>query len=184
MKSYLITDPSCYSDLSSFQDYLQKAFAKQPHYAAFRDKKNKDILPYAKEFLSIARQKGISKLLLNKEWRLAATLGYDGVHLTSTQFHEIADAKAKGLFTFISTHTIEEGIKAAKEGADAVTISPIFASPGKGEPKGMVYLTRYLETIKPLGVEVFALGGVVSSEQIALLQESVVDGFASIRYFI
>ncbi len=182
MKRYLITDPRYYHDLSTFETYLQRAFAKFPDLVCFRDKRTLNILPYARRFLSVAKGAGIENILINSRIDLAISEGFWGVHLTSSQFDRIAEAKAAGLYVIVSTHTIEEGKRAALEGADAVTISPIFASPGKGEPKGIDFLKHYLHEVR--NIDVFALGGIVSDAQIAALEGSGVAGFASIRYFI
>ena len=80
----------------------------------------------------------------------------------------------------ISTHTHEEVLKAQKLGADAVTYSPIFASPGKGEPKGIEDLK---ELLKKCNIKVFALGGIVESSHIKAVEEARAYGFASIRFF-
>ncbi len=183
MKSYLITDPRYYRDPLSFQSYLTEAFAKhRPDYAAFRDKRGEEIETYAKLFLQIAREFAIEKILINSYLTVAVRLGFDGVHLTSSQFEKITAAKAQGLYTVVSTHTLEEAQHASALGADAVTISPIFATPGKGQPKGIGYLKKFTASLHE--VEVFALGGIVSSAEVDALKETGVEGFASIRYFI
>lgn len=85
-----------------------------------------------------------------------------------------------GLFVIISTHTQKEVLRAQMLGADALTYSPIFASPNKGEPKGVEDLRELLEICS---IKVFALGGIVTQEHIAAIEETKAYGFASIRYF-
>jgi thiamine-phosphate pyrophosphorylase len=119
--------------------------------------------------------------LLHGDYALADELKADGVHLTSAQFEDIAEAKKRGLYVVISTHTYEEALKAQKLGADAITYSPIFASPNKGEPKGLEDLKEIVAKIR---VPIFALGGITTEEQIKAVEECGVYGFASIRYFI
>lgn len=183
MKSYLITDPAYYSDVSSFQHYLKKSFhTKTPDLACFRDKVHSDISEYAEIFLDLGREAHISRLLINRSVSLAISLGFDGVHLTSTQFDEIAPAKERGLYVFISTHNLEEAKRAEAYGADAITLSPVFASPGKGAPKGVAWLEEIASQLKK--VSVYALGGIVSDHEIQLLKSASVTGFASVRYFI
>ncbi|MGD9969385.1 MAG: thiamine phosphate synthase [Sulfuricurvum sp.] len=65
--------------------------------------------------------------------------------------------------------------------SDAITYSPVFASPGKGEPKGLEDLKELVATIN---IPVFALGGIVTEEQIRAVETAGAYGFASIRYFI
>ena len=183
MKRYLITDPAYYSDLYSFQDYLKKSFyTKTPDLASFRDKVRSDIAEYAKTFLALGREAQIPRLLINRSVSLAVSLGFDGVHLTSAQFDEIAPAKAKGLYVFISTHSLEEAKRAEAYGADAITLSPVFASPGKGAPKGTAWLEEIASQLEK--VSVFALGGIVTDYQVECLKMCSIEGFASIRYFI
>jgi thiamine-phosphate pyrophosphorylase len=80
----------------------------------------------------------------------------------------------------ISTHNEDEVLRAQEMGVYAVTYSPIFATPEKGEPKGAGELARLCNRA---GVRVFALGGIVTHEQISLVDTTKAYGFASIRYF-
>ncbi len=183
MKSYLITDPAYYHTLPDFQIYLQNIYRKhQPDIACFRDKVNNDIVSYAKHFLTISKEQNIPLILINHSVSLALSLGFDGVHLTSSQFGEIAYAKEQGLYVFISTHSLFEATEAQRLGADAVTYSPVFKSPGKGEAKGIASLNDVVGALDK--VAVFALGGIISEKEIKALEHTNVDGFASIRYFI
>ena len=147
----------------------------------YRDKSTLNYTSNAKLFLEEAKQYDFQKVLLHRDYRLAYRLGVDGIHLTSTQFSDIVKAKALGLFVIMSTHTIEEALKAETLGVDMVTFSPIFATPNKGKPKGIELLKRFVEQ---LSTPVIALGGIVTKEQIDLCAKSGVEGFASIRCFL
>jgi thiamine-phosphate pyrophosphorylase len=179
IKSYLITDPSFYQPtVKSFSNYLQTIY--QTHhvdFACFRDKKNRNIIQLAKIFLKLSSDK---KTLINGDVNLAYELGFFGVHLRSDQFDKISEAKSKDLFTIISTHSKEELYLAEKNGADAVTYSPIFETPNKGKPKGIEELKEIVLGSK---LKVFALGGIISDKEIERCIESKAYGFASIRYF-
>ncbi len=182
MKAYFISDPSYYHDIETFKIYLQNVFSKNTiDYACFRDKVSMDSASYAKIFLDYAKRYKISCILINKEIAIAQNLGFDGIHLTSDQMDLIGKAKRKNLFVIISTHTLEEVAKAQILGADAVTISPIFASPNKGKPKGIGFLK---EVVQSTSIRVFALGGIISTAHIEYVKETEVYGYASIRYFI
>ncbi|MDY0117717.1 MAG: thiamine phosphate synthase, partial [Sulfurimonadaceae bacterium] len=67
-----------------------------------------------------------------------------------------------------------------EEGADAITYSPIFETPNKGEPKGIEALQH---VIKKYPIKIFALGGIVESSHVIDVEKSGAYGFASIRYF-
>ena len=103
------------------------------------------------------------------------------MHFTSLQYSEIPRAKALGLYVIASTHSEEEINQAVALGADAVTYSPVFTTPGKGEPKGLEDLKEITGKIK---TNIFALGGIISSDQVKQCELNGAYGFASIRYFI
>ena len=178
MKRYLITDPSSYS--SSYLNNIYKRYLVD--YVCFRDKENtKDLEKLAYEFLEISKNHNIKKTLINTHVDLAIKLGFWGVHLNSKQAYMISHAKKSNLFVIISTHSIEEALKAEQKGADAITFSPIFKTPDKSKPKGIKAL-KELSSI--LNIKCFALGGVVSQKEIDECKKANIYGFASIRYFM
>ncbi len=183
MKSYLITNPAYYgSDSVSLVSSLTDIFARIiPDFILFRDKQTAIYPELAGVFMDTCRKHNISKVLLHSDPLIAHRFGADGVHLTSHQFAEIIHAKSLGLYVIISTHTHMEALMAQEIGADAITYSPIFASPNKGEPKGLEDLKEIVDKIR---VPIFALGGITTQEQIHAVQEAGAYGFASIRYFI
>jgi thiamine-phosphate pyrophosphorylase len=183
VKSYLITDPAFYgSNADSLEGALDVVLSHTlPDFVLLRDKQTSDYSALAQTFVTVCRDYNIPKVLLHGDYTLANALKADGVHLTSTQFDAIPLAKDLGLFVIISTHTYDEALKAQELGADAITYSPIFISPNKGEPKGLEDLKEIVDKIR---VPIFALGGITTQEQIHAVEECGVYGFASIRYFI
>ena len=179
---YLITSREFYTDTPAvFRSILREQFVKHsPTYALYRDKSNINYDIQAEHFVEVCSQFEGIKSFIHQKVDLAKELNATGVHLTSNQFDEIRDAKSKGLEVIISTHTHDEVLNAQKLGADGVTYSPIFASPGKGEPKGIDDLK---ELLSKCDIKVFALGGIVEEEQIKAVKDVGVYGFASIRYF-
>jgi len=178
MIAYAISNPSTLNFQTLNSDL--KRFAQKADMIVYRDKACADYEANAKQFMVEAREHSFEKILLHTDYKLAQKLKADGVHLNSTQFSKIAKAKALGLFVVISTHSKEEALQAQNLGADMITFSPIFATPNKGEPKGVEVL-RELTTLLDIGV--IALGGIVTQEQIDLCEEAGAFGFASIRYF-
>ncbi|MDQ1264124.1 MAG: thiamine-phosphate pyrophosphorylase [Campylobacterota bacterium] len=163
-----------------FDTLKSKIAVFNPDYILFRDKEILDYSQKAFEFLDICKNFSNLKTFLHQDASLAKELGACGVHLTSKQFDGISSAKRLGLEVIISTHTHEEVLEAQRLGADAITYSPIFCSPNKGEPKGLDDLKNLLNNCN---IKVFALGGIISKEHIAELEKTGVYGFASIRYF-
>jgi len=182
MKKYLITSREFYTDTPAiFRNILHEQFVLHlPDYALYRDKSNPNYDIQAAHFIEVCIQFEDIKSFIHRDAELAKQLEATGVHFTSKQFDEIPKAKEMGLEVIISTHTHEEVLKAQSLGADGVTYSPIFTSPGKGEPKGVDDLK---ELLKKCNIKVFALGGIVESSQLKLIEDTNVYGFASIRYF-
>lgn len=181
MKTYLITDPSYYNTKEQFRTYLIKIYQNNTiDYSCFRDKKNHNFIEYAKLFLEISKEFGIEKTILNTHIKIAKDLGFFGVHLTSTQFNKIQEAKEKNLFTVVSTHSFED-IKQVKDEVDAITFSPIFPTPNKGKPKGVDELKKAV--VLASSIKCFALGGIITKKHIKECENSGAYGFASIRYF-
>lgn len=182
MKKYLITSREFYTDTPAvFRTIMHEQFAKHlPNFALYRDKTNPNYKIQAEHFVEVCGEFEDIKSFIHRDAKLAKELNATGVHLTSTQGETIEFAKELGLEVIISTHSIDEVLTAQQRGADAVTFSPIFASPNKGEPKGIEELERLLDMCE---IKVFALGGIVSAEQIELIKKTKAYGFASIRYF-
>jgi len=172
LKRYLITSPEFYTDA--------QVLKHRADYALYRDKTNPDYDKSAKHFVELCESQENLKSFIHQKVDLAKELKATGVHLTSQQFDEIVHAKKLNLEVIISTHTHEEVLKAQVLGADAVTYSPIFASPNKGTPKGIEDLK---ELLSKCDINVFALGGIIDEEQVQLIEKVKPYGFASIRYF-
>ena len=171
MKSYLIT-----ASVDKLAQQLQKY---RVDFALYRDKQTPNYEQEARKFVALCKEFPILKPFIHQDVALAKELG-TGIHLTSTQFDKIQKAKELGLEVIISTHTHAEVFQAQKLGADYVTYSPIFASPNKGEPKGIEDLKNLIEKVD---IKVFALGGLVTQKQIKEVDDAKAYGFASIRYF-
>jgi thiamine-phosphate pyrophosphorylase len=182
LEKYLITSREFYTDTPAvFRKILHEQLQEHlPSYALYRDKTNPNYTLQAEHFVEVCAQFEGVKAIIHSDVELAKKLYAYGVHLTSKQSHKIEEAKALGLKVIVSTHTKEEVLKAEALGADYVTYSPIFATPNKGEPKGVEDLKQLL---KVTNIKVFALGGIITKEQVAMIEESGAYGFSSIRYF-
>jgi len=182
IESYLITSREFYTDTSAvFRKILHEQLVKHtPSYALYRDKTNPNYKFQAEHFVEVCSQFQAIKSFIHRDADLAKSLNATGVHLTSTMFDKIEYAKSLGLEVIVSTHTLEDVQEAESRGADAVTYSPIFASPGKGEAKGVAKLASL---VKKVNIKVFGLGGILNQEDVDAIKETNAYGFASIRYF-
>jgi len=182
--NYLITDPKFYSkDEKQFKKNLQKVLKNnQVDMACFRDKESKNYKKLAKIFVKTCKKFKIKRILINGDYKLSHKLHAHGVHLNSTQFNDIKKAKELDLYTVISCHNFNDLDLALDLHANAVTYSPIFKTPHKGKPKGLDMLKEVVELYED--IDVIALGGIISKEQIKGVKKTKAKGFASIRYFI
>ena len=182
MKRYCISDPAWYEDdpvklVQTFETLLRH---HPVEYCLLRDKTTQRYETLARAFVSLAPRFPQTRFLLHADPLLAHTLHAHGVHLTSTQEHLISYAKSLHLLTILSTHTHDQAHQAAHLGADAITYSPIFVSPHKGPPKGCTDLHAL---VRSLPLPIFALGGIVHADHLALIASTGAYGWASIRYF-
>lgn len=124
----------------------------------------------AREILRRARPWG-AWVFLSADVEVAAAVEADGVHLP--QGCSVAEARRRlgpGRWLGVSTHNREEALRAAAEGADYITLSPIFPSiskPDYGPPLGLEALREIARTV-PLPV--VALGGITPANARACLE--------------
>jgi thiamine-phosphate pyrophosphorylase len=176
---YAITDPSILSFDTLALDLL-RIKERDASMILYRDKHNPEYETYARRFVEAAKEAGFERILLHNAPALAARLGAWGVHCSSEAYGLISEAARLGLKTVASTHTLEEIRRAEAEGVEMVTLSPLFASPGKGEPLGEAAFARIAWKAK---VPVIALGGITDAEKIRRATDCGAAGIASIRYF-
>lgn len=122
-----------------------------------------------------------TKLLVNDRADIALAARADGVHLTSRSLSAAVIKKnfPKHFIVGVSAHSIEDAENAKRHGADFVTFSPIFSSPGKGESLGIEKLREVCESLKLFPV--VALGGINKGNFMQVL-EAGASGFAAVRF--
>lgn len=123
-----------------------------------------DLTRWADSLLPVCRSAG-ALLLVHGSAEVAFQTGADGVHLP--EGGSVEDARSLlGATAWVGASRHDEaGVRAgAAAGADYLTLSPVFASPLKGEPLG---LTRFSEIARASDTPVVALGGVTASNAAA-----------------
>jgi thiamine-phosphate pyrophosphorylase len=171
--SYFISDRLLCGGLPQLLDIIVRQMARGVDYIQIREKDlpAREVFAFVSAVLS-HRAESKSKILVNDRADIARAAGADGVHLPS----ESPNATLPGLIVFRSCHTIEQ-VRLAN--ADFVTFSPVFTSPGKGQPAGLEALR--LACVQ--GQRVFALGGVTLANAAACVEAGAV-GIAGIRLFL
>jgi len=121
------------------------------------------------------------KLFINDRLDVALAVDADGVHLGGESIPAFAAREATGGAMLIgaSAHSIGEAIKAEEEGADFVTLGPVFETPSKikyGHPLGPGLLR---EIRGKISIPVFAIGG-IKKERVGSVLEAGASGIALI----
>jgi thiamine-phosphate pyrophosphorylase len=123
-------------------------------------------------------------LLVNDRVDVAAA-SEAGVHLTTRSLSAETVRRVFGaeMLIGVSTHTSEEAVKAEHGGADFIVFGPVFATESKriyGSPVGLGALGS---VTRKLGIPVFALGGITTSNFVFALDAGAA-GVAGISIFI
>jgi thiamine-phosphate pyrophosphorylase len=120
-----------------------------------------------------------ARIMLHGDPRIVREAGLFGVHLP-TRGDVRAARTALGPAAWVSTsvHSFDELLTAAAAGADAVTLSPIFASaskPGYGPALGLEALA---ESTRRSPVPIIALGGIADDSGVRACLEAGAAGVA------
>jgi thiamine-phosphate pyrophosphorylase len=115
----------------------------------------------AAELRLLTREYG-AKLLINDRIDVALAVAADGVQLGKAGLPLAEARRILGSERLIgySAHSADEALQAQLEGADFITLGPVYQTPSKeryGEPPGLSVLAA---AARLLTIPVFALGGV------------------------
>jgi thiamine-phosphate pyrophosphorylase len=129
-----------------------------------RDLSSRDLLRLAQEVHQLTTASG-AQLLINDRVDIALALDAAGVHLRANSLPVATARKILGVRRLIgiSTHSVEETVRAEGEGADYVVLGPIYETPSKtmyGAPLGVHTLE---ETSRLVRVPIIGIGGVTAA---------------------
>jgi thiamine-phosphate pyrophosphorylase len=139
-----------------------------------------DLLKLARRMRGLTREYG-ARLFLNDRIDIAIAVDSDGVHLGQSSF---SPRDTRGLLggdklIGVSTHSLKEAKSAEAEGADFITLGPIFYTPSKvryGEPLGI----DIIKAVKAeIGIPVFPIGG-IRKKNLDVVMGTGADGVAAI----
>lgn len=118
----------------------------------------------ARRLASQARARRLCLLVAGVDWRLAAAVGAVGVHLPEGAARRLADPglrlwQRRGHVLSVACHEPRALAQAARIGADAALLSPVF--PTASHPGAATLgATRFALWARRAGLPVLALGGV------------------------
>jgi thiamine-phosphate pyrophosphorylase len=179
---YLITDRKLFTNDYSLFTGIEDALKAGVKAVQLREKDLgiRDLLDMAYKMRKMTRIYN-AKLFINDRVDIALAVAADGVHLGQQSIP--ADAVRKivqdKLMIGVSTHSIEEAISAETQGADFITLGPVFETPSKmkyGKPVGVDILREAQEKIS---IPIFAIGGIKEDKVYDVINAGA-DGIALI----
>lgn len=157
---YLIGEKNFFSSENEYLDTLKtcfdsgiKAFQLRQKYLTIRQ-----IINLGEKIKKIIEQYKDIYFFVNDRVDIALALDANGVHLNKNSIPiKAVKEKYREMIIFYSSHSYEEALNAEKNGADAITFSPIFKTKNQDFEQGLEPLKRIISNTK---IPVFALGGI------------------------
>ncbi|HHL39916.1 MAG TPA: thiamine phosphate synthase [Deltaproteobacteria bacterium] len=182
MRVYLVTDRKLVRHGGGLVEAVEKALKGGVRLVQLREKDltGRELLELACELRRLT-ERYEARLLVNDRLDVALLSRADGVHLGRGSFSP-SQARAhlhEDALIGVSTHSVDEAVEARAQGADFVTLGPIYHTPSKaayGEPLGTAVLAQARRLV---GIPVFAIGG-VKPENAADVIAAGADGVAVI----
>jgi len=158
---YLVTDRSLSRERSTLE-IVKSGVAGGVTCVQLREK-NCSTRKFIKEALSVKEFLKTSNipLIINDRVDVAQAVQADGVHLGQTDM-PFAMAKVilkDSMIIGISVESLEDAIRAEKDGADYIGISPIFSTPTKSDTAPPLGLEGLKEISKAVSLPKVAIGG-------------------------
>ena len=163
-KLYLITDRRLFDRASSFFTAIEETLRGGVRAIQLREKDLgiRALLAMAYRLRDLTREYNAS-LFINDRADVALAVGADGVHLGQRGIPASAAKKipVSKLLVGVSTHSLAEALEAEREGADFVTLGPLYPTSSKlpfGEPLGMGVLREVRSVVR---IPIFGIGGII-----------------------
>jgi thiamine-phosphate pyrophosphorylase len=160
---YLITDRKLFGSSEKMLQAIEKALEGGVRAVQLREKdlNSRELLALAYTMREVTKAH-TAKLFINDRVDIALAIGADGVQLggTSIPVHAARKASDGDLIIGVSAHSVDEAKKARDDGADFITLGPVYETPSKmryGKPIGIHVLK---EAAGDLSLPVYAIGGI------------------------
>ena len=175
---YVVTDTKVSG--KTHEEQAESAYAGGADVVQLRDKEMSaaDMLEAAKNIIKIS--KNHKKLfIVNDRVDVALVAGADGVHIGQSDLpcNEVRKIVPDDFIIGVSVSSVTEAVKAERDGADYIALSPIFSTSTKkdaGEGKGLDTLMKMKRAVK---IPVLAIGG-ISAENAEEIIMGGADGLA------
>jgi len=181
-KLYLITDRKLFNSQCAMYLALETALEAGVKFIQLREKdlSVRELLDVAGWVRELTGEYG-ARLMINDRVDVALSIGADGVHLgqDSMPAHAVRKITGDKFLIGVSTHGVDEAVKAEGHGADFITLGPIYKTPSKlkyGDPIGIHTLRKVKFRVT---IPVFAIGGIRPGKA-KEVREAGADGIAMI----
>ena len=183
-----ITDSQSAGGVEPLLHWVAQAIADGVEWVQLREKTaTVDLVRLTKRVMALAKPVG-TKVIVNSRVDVALACGAHGVHLPSDSMpvQRVRQIAQEPFLIGVSTHSLEEALRAEQEGASYVFFSPVFTSvskPGYGPEKGSLAGLQALQRVcKEVRIPVLALGGVDEGNALQCKQAGAA-GIAAISMF-
>jgi len=168
----VITDPELGRGLSHV-DIARMALEGGASMIQLRDKSAglRQLLPQVREIAGLCRERGVH-FIVNDRLDLALAADADGVHLGQDDLPPMVarSALGPGKTLGVSTHSLEQAIRAAEEGADYLGIGPIFPTATKATGYAAVGCDMIRRILVRIDLPLVAIGGITLSNVAEVIQ--------------
>lgn len=138
-----------------------------------------EFLEEAKEIQAICKEFKIP-FIVNDNINIAAEIKADGVHVGQEDMDakKVRDMLGENAILGVSASTVEEALKAEKDGADYLGVGAVFPTSTKGDADSVTFETLK-EICEAVSIPVVAIGG-ISTDNLLKLKGSGIDGVSVI----
>lgn len=138
-----------------------------------------EFLEEAKEIQAICKEFKIP-FIVNDNINIAAEIKADGVHVGQEDMDakKVRDMLGENAILGVSASTVEEALKAEKDGADYLGVGAVFPTSTKGDADSVTFETLK-EICEAVSIPVVAIGG-ISANNLLKLKGSGIDGVSVI----
>ncbi len=176
---YLVTDRSLSRGRATIE-VVREAVAGGATCVQLREKAcgAREFLEEARALRAATRELGVA-LIVNDRVDVALAVGADGVHLGQRDM-PIADARRlgpPGWIIGVSAESVEDAVRAEREGADYIGVSPVFATSTKADHAPPLGLEGLRAIRAAVGIPLVAIGGLHAGNARAVVRAGA-DGVA------
>ena len=181
---YLCTDRQLMSD-ATLEACVEKAIKGGVTVVQLREKdcSSREFYEIALSVKSIADKYGVP-LIINDRADIALAVGATGVHVGQSDLpcKRLREIVGEDMIIGVSTATVEEAIKAERDGADYIGVGAMYTTSTKDNTRS-VSISRLKEIRKAVNIPIVAIGG-INAQRIPDFKDTGIDGVAVVSAIV